>query len=188
VARRSPWRLACQAADRAGDVITSSRQHQVNRPMAEPDGTGTSISGQFPTDALRAFDGVRYLNLETYRGNGVGVRTPVWFATGPKDSPGFGVAKYYIYTTADSGKVRRVRRNGVVRIAPCDIRGNVTGPWINAIARPVTGTEFELGMRLLDRKYFPWKQILNLSARLFRRRERIVLAIQPAPTDPPPAS
>jgi PPOX class probable F420-dependent enzyme len=136
---------------------------------------------------LGVFDTERYLNLETYRRDGIGVRTPVWFAAGPKGFPGFGVAKLYVYTTADAGKVKRVRRDGVVRIAPCDMRGNVTGPWVNATAEPVTGAEFELGMRLLDRKYFPWKQFLNLSARLFRRRERVVLAIQPAPTDASPA-
>jgi PPOX class probable F420-dependent enzyme len=132
------------------------------------------------------FDDTRYLSLESYRVNGAGVRTPVWFAAGPKDLSGSGVPKLYIYSTADAGKVKRVRRNGVVRIAPCDVRGKITGPWIDARAELVTGTESELGMRLLDRNYFPWKQLLNLSAHLFRRRERVVLAIQPAPTDPPP--
>jgi hypothetical protein len=131
------------------------------------------------SDALSVFDDERYLNLESFRRNGTGVRTPVWFASGPKDVSGPGVPKLYVYTTADSGKVKRVRRNGAVRIAPCDIRGRVTGAWINALAEPVTGAEFELGMRLLDRKYFPWKQILNLSSMLFRRRDRIVMAIQP---------
>jgi PPOX class probable F420-dependent enzyme len=140
------------------------------------------------TDAFSVFDEKRYLNLETYRVNGIGVRTPVWFAADPKDFSRSGGPKVYVYTTADSGKVKRVRRNGVVRIAPCDMRGNVTGPWINALAELVTGAEYERGMRLLDRKYFPWKQFLNLSALLFRRRERVVLAIQPALRDSPPAN
>jgi hypothetical protein len=38
-------------------------------------------------------------------------------------------------------------------------------------------------MCLLDRKYFPWKQMLNLSALLFRRHEHVVLAIHPAESD-----
>jgi hypothetical protein len=60
------------------------------------------------------------------------------------------------------------------------MRGTVTAPWTDALAEVVTGEEFELGMRLLDRKYFPWSQLLNLSAMLFRRRGRIVLAIRVA--------
>jgi hypothetical protein len=30
----------------------------------------------------------KYLNLETYRKSGKGVRTPVWFAAAPMDTPG----------------------------------------------------------------------------------------------------
>jgi hypothetical protein len=31
-------------------------------------------------DAVAQFAGAKYLNLETFRGTGTGVRTPVWFA------------------------------------------------------------------------------------------------------------
>jgi hypothetical protein len=31
-------------------------------------------------DAVRQFAGAKYLNLETFRRTGIGVRTPVWFA------------------------------------------------------------------------------------------------------------
>ena len=134
-------------------------------------------------DALRVLNDARYMNLETYRGNGAGVRTPVWFAALPAASSDRGIPKYYVYAEANSGKAKRVRRSGFVRIAACDMRGTITGPWTNAFARIVIGEEFQLGMRLLDRKYVPWKQLLNLSAMLFRRRERVVLAIQPIPTD-----
>jgi PPOX class probable F420-dependent enzyme len=129
--------------------------------------------------ALSGFEHERYLNLETYRRTGEAVQTPVWFAAAPPVAPGAGIAKLYIYSTADSGKVKRVRRNGAARIAPCDMRGTVTGPWIDAVVAVVDREEFKLGMRLLDRKYFPWKQLLNLSAMLFRRRERVVFAIRP---------
>jgi hypothetical protein len=33
-----------------------------------------------------ALDGKKYLNLETYRKSGKGVRTPVWFALTPADA------------------------------------------------------------------------------------------------------
>jgi PPOX class probable F420-dependent enzyme len=142
-------------------------------------------------DIVETVMNAKYLNLETYRRNGAAVRTPVWFAAAPAVAPGAAVPKFYIYSTADSGKVKRVRRNGAARFAPCDISGNVTGPWTDAVAEIVAGEEFRLGMRLLDRKYFPRKQILNLLA-LFRRRERVVLAIRPVatkrPSDDSPAS
>jgi hypothetical protein len=124
--------------------------------------------------ALSQFENERYLNLETYRRNGDGVRTPVWFAAAPG-----GVAKLYIYAIADSGKVKRVRRNGAARIAPCDMRGTVTGAWVDVAVHVVDSEEFKLGMRLLDRKYFPWKQLLKLGAML-SRRPRVVLAISAA--------
>jgi hypothetical protein len=118
---------------------------------------------------MRGFEGQKYLSLETYRRNGVGVRTPVWFAEADK---------IYVYSTADSGKAKRIRRNSAARIAPCDARGNVTGDWIDVVAEFVSGAEYAMAMRLLDRKYFPWKQLLNFSAMLFRRRERVVIAIR----------
>jgi PPOX class probable F420-dependent enzyme len=118
---------------------------------------------------MRGLENGKYLNLETYRRNGVGVRTPVWFAA---------AEKLYVYATADSGKAKRIRRNSAARIAPCDVRGNVTGPWTDAVVEFVTGDEYAMAMRLLDRKYFPWKFLLNVSAMLFRRRERVVIAIR----------
>jgi PPOX class probable F420-dependent enzyme len=122
-----------------------------------------------------ALEGKRYLSLETFRQNGGGVRTPVWFAAAEADGP-----KLYVYTTADSGKAKRLRRTGAVRIAPCDARGNITGAWTAAQAAIVGGNEFSAGMRLLNRKYRPWKQILDLSVLLFPRHQRVMIAIRPA--------
>jgi PPOX class probable F420-dependent enzyme len=150
----------------------------VNSPEKESDQQRLNAS-----DSLGALRGAKYLSLESFRRDGAGVRTPVWFAAGSGDFPNSDNRKLYVYTTADSGKAKRIRRRGSVRIAACDVRGRVTGPWTDALAEVVTGEEFELGMRLLDRKYFPWKQLLNLSAMLFNRRGRIVLAIQPVETD-----
>jgi PPOX class probable F420-dependent enzyme len=126
---------------------------------------------------LEEFKGKKYLTLETYRKSGAGVRTPVWFAAAPE---GAGGPKLYVYSTADSGKAKRIRRMGVVKIAPCDARGKVTGPWVEAHAAIVGGEEFDLGMRLLDRKYWPWKQLLNLTSRLFAQHQRVMIAIQAA--------
>jgi uncharacterized protein len=136
---------------------------------------------------LAALEGKRYLSLETYRKSGTGVRTPVWFAVKPTNAPVSNPRKLYVYTATDSGKAKRIRQNGVVKIAPCDARGNVLGQWIHAHAEIVSGEEFGRGMGLINRKYRPWKQILDLSALLFRRHERIMLAIRPVLTRPDPS-
>ena len=124
-------------------------------------------------DALRA---KRYLSLETYRRSGKGVRTPVWFAVAPAAADG---PKFYVYTTADSGKAKRLRRTSVARIAPCNARGKVTGGWLVARAEIVGGAEFSRGMTLINRKYWPWKQILDLASMLFPRHRRVMIAIRP---------
>jgi PPOX class probable F420-dependent enzyme len=121
------------------------------------------------------FGNEKYLSLETYRKNGLGVRTPVWFAAGPADPGG---TILYVYSTADSGKAKRIRRSDAVKIAPCTARGTVTGAWVEARASIVGREEFERGMRLLNRKYWPVKQILDLSVMLFPRHERVIIAIR----------
>jgi len=50
--------------------------------------------------------------------------------------------------------------------------------FFDAFAEVASAEEFELGMRLLDKKYLPWKQLLNISAMLFRRLKRIVIVIR----------
>ncbi len=125
-----------------------------------------------------AFRDHKYLSLETFKKNGEGVKTPVWFAADPRaDLSGDG-ARLYIYTIGNTGKVKRIHNNPRVRIAPCTIRGELLGEWFDAIAGIVTGEEARYGMRLLNLKYFPWKQLLGFVA-LFSRRERIVMAIRP---------
>ena len=123
-----------------------------------------------------SFQGHKYLNLETFRKNGQAVRTPVWFASEPAE----GVPQtLYVYSTADSGKAKRIRNNSRVRVAPCDARGKLRGDWIEARAEIVTGDEAARGMRLVNQKYFPWKQLLAFFAS-FSRHARVVFAIRPA--------
>jgi PPOX class probable F420-dependent enzyme len=123
------------------------------------------------------FEGKKYLSLETYRKSGVAVRTPVWFAAAPEDNAD---PKLYVYSAADSGKAKRLRRNGKIRIAPCDIRGNVTGGWIDARATIVGAAEFSRAMPLLNSKYWPWKGLLDFFMRFRPGDRRIVIAIQMA--------
>ncbi len=114
------------------------------------------------------FSGHKYLNLETYRRNGTPVATPVWFA----EERGV----FYIYSLAGAGKVKRIRNNPQVRIAPCDIRGKPRGEWAKARARIASPEEARRAHQLLNRKY-PLKRLFDL-ARRFSPKERVVIAIE----------
>ena len=120
-------------------------------------------------DKVAGFAGQKYLSLETVRKNGQVVATPVWFA----ESGGV----LYVYSLAESGKVKRIRNNSRVRVAPCDMRGNLKGGWVAGTARLLEGEEARRGDDLLNRKYGWQRRILNLFARV-RPRPRSYIAIR----------
>lgn len=124
--------------------------------------------------AFSTLEGKKYISLETFKKNGAGVRTPVWFAADPAST-----SKLFIYTIDNTGKVKRIRNNGRVRVAPCDMRGKVQGDWVDARAQIVTGPEAMQGTRLLNKKYWPAKQIMAFFA-MFSPRKRVIIAISPA--------
>jgi PPOX class probable F420-dependent enzyme len=131
-------------------------------------------------DAIGQFAKARYLSLETFRKTGAGVRTPVWFAqdTGSPlraDSSDQG-AIFYLYSAPDAGKLKRIRNNPRVRVAPCDFRGNLRGAWVDARARICEGSETSHGQDLLRRKY-GWMKIAGDFFSRLRGRMQTVFAI-----------
>jgi PPOX class probable F420-dependent enzyme len=124
--------------------------------------------GSVPDLKLAEFDGQKYLSLETFRKNGQGVKTPVWFVRHDD--------AFYVYTLADSGKVKRLRNNPRVRIAVCGMRGDIRGPWRDATAALIEGDERRAADTLLNRKYF-MKRIGNVFS-AFRRRDRAMIKIR----------
>jgi uncharacterized protein len=119
-------------------------------------------------DAIAQFSQAKYLNLETFRKSGVGVRTPVWFAP---DGPVF-----YVYTAPDAGKIKRIRNNPKVRVAPCTFRGEPRGAWIEARALLCSCEEAARGQALLRRKY-GWMKIVGDFFSRLRGRKQAVIAI-----------
>jgi uncharacterized protein len=119
-------------------------------------------------DAAAQFANAKYISVESFRKTGAGVRTPVWFA--PEGNV------FYIYTLPDSGKVKRIRNNPKVRIAPCDIRGNLKGAWFEARARLCDAAEAAKGQQLLRQRYGWMKKLGDFFSRL-RGRTQVVLAI-----------
>jgi PPOX class probable F420-dependent enzyme len=94
----------------------------------------------------------RYVNLETFRKNGIGVQTPVWAAPDGDE--------IVIFTNGDSYKVKRLRRNPKIRIAECGVRGALKGPWQDGTGRIVedeAGKQSALGAL---RKKYGWQMML----------------------------
>lgn len=120
-------------------------------------------------EKLAAFANEKHLNLMTFKRDGTGVPTPVWFA----ESGG----TLYVYSLADAWKVKRVRNNPKVRIAPCDIRGKLKGEWVDGEARIVPNEgEAATAHKLLEKKYGWMKKIGSIWSRL-RNRKHAVIAI-----------
>lgn len=94
------------------------------------------------TPALR---GQKYISLTTFRKSGAAVRTPVWFAEAD--------GKLYLFTNPESGKVKRIRNNPSVRLAPSTMRGKITGSEFQAKARILTGTESDRARDIMKKKY-----------------------------------
>jgi PPOX class probable F420-dependent enzyme len=117
---------------------------------------------------LEGFTHQRYLNLQTYRRTGQPVATPVWFAVDRN--------VIYVYSLAAAGKVKRIRNNPKVRIAPCDARGTLKGAWVEATARIVDEREAAPAHDLLIAKYGWLKRMADLFRKI-RPRPRAVIAI-----------
>jgi PPOX class probable F420-dependent enzyme len=107
---------------------TVQRQAASNRPPAAPP----------------AFPG-KYLSLISFRRDGTGVATPVWFVeTG---------GRLLVETDAASYKVRRIRRDPRVTIAPCTATGRLRGTPVPAWAELLPDTEVARVEQLMARKY-----------------------------------
>jgi uncharacterized protein len=110
--------------------------------------------------------GQRYISLSTFRKNGVAVRTPIWFAEEGD--------KLYFMTNSTMGKCKRIRNNPQVKIAPCTIRGKITGPEFSATARFLGPEEFARARHAVRAKYLlAWLFI-------FRRKTQIYIEITPS--------
>jgi len=102
-----------------------------------------------------------YISLETYRKNGTPVCTPVWFAQ-DESSP-----EIYVTTEATSGKVKRIRNNPSVKLAPSNGSGTPKQEYQAATARIAEdgSAEFIKGANLINKKYGLIKKLFDLISR-----------------------
>ncbi|GGM20194.1 MULTISPECIES: PPOX class F420-dependent oxidoreductase [Micromonospora] len=111
----------------------------------------------------------KYVLLTTFRKDGRAVPTPVW-AVQDGDT-------LAVWTVADSGKVKRIRRSGAVTVAPCDVRGRPHGPETPGRASLCDPADTRRVRQLLKRKYQLLGRLTLLGSRL-RRGENGTVGIR----------
>jgi hypothetical protein len=117
--------------------------------------------------ALEPFQRQKFLNLETFRKSGEGMKTPVWFVQEGET--------LFVRTVANSGKVKRIRNNGNVKIAPCEMDGTLLGDWAPAVAREVKDKETGRRVdRLLGKKYGVQKTMFALASAVQGRKYTVL--------------
>ena len=89
----------------------------------------------------------RFIQLTTYRRSGAGVPTPLWFARNDRGG-------LYMVTHATAGKLKRLRANPRVAVAPCRGQGTPTGPEQEGTARVLSDDERPRAARAISRRYF----------------------------------
>jgi PPOX class probable F420-dependent enzyme len=111
--------------------------------------------------------------LVSFRRDGTPVATPVWAAPGGE--------LFYVRTERSSGKVKRLRRDAHVLIAPCAINGRPLGAPMEASARVLDHLEEELAAeRALAVRYGLGRELFERAMDLLRV-DMCYLELRPQP-------
>ncbi len=123
--------------------------------------------------SFKSIKNEKYVSLETFRKNGEGVKTPVWIVDEGD--------KLFVWTQADSWKAKRIGNNNRVRLAPCDMRGNVSGKWVEGEARILSSPTAEAKVRDQLKKKYGWSfRFFQLMGSFGGQKERVSIELIPA--------
>lgn len=87
----------------------------------------------------------KYVSLTTFKKDGTPVATPLW---GARDGD-----RLLVWTTTDSWKVKRIKRNAKVTVAPCTARGKVEGAVVDGVAEILDAAGTEQARAAIASKY-----------------------------------
>lgn len=87
----------------------------------------------------------KYISLKTYRRNGDGISSPVWFVEEN--------LKFYACTGENTFKARRIKNNSQVQIASSNSSGKTNSEYFDAEAQFLTTDKIESIRRLFRNKY-----------------------------------
>jgi PPOX class probable F420-dependent enzyme len=112
---------------------------------------------------IKQFEKQQYLNIETFRKNGNGVKTPVWFVQDHEE--------LFVWTESSSGKAKRMKNNGHVKIVPSKPDGTPVGEWVAATARVDDSDQAMKHVRaLMGKKYGLMFDMFGLLGKLRRSK------------------
>jgi PPOX class probable F420-dependent enzyme len=127
-------------------MSTQTIEHPVQRPAAH-------LEARFPG---------RFLSVTSFKRDGTGVATPVWFVSDGR--------RLFALTELHSAKVRRMRRDPRVLVASCRAGGKPRHEPVPARADVLTSTaELEYVQKLLLTRYPVSYRLVMLVYRLGRR-------------------
>jgi uncharacterized protein len=131
-------------------------------PPTEPKTVTTTTTLERPlADLKRMFPG-RYLSITSFKRDGTGISTPVWFVCDG--------ARLYAFTDLHSAKIRRMRHNPHVEIASCRPWGKLRQTPVSAHADVLTDTaDLDCVRKLLLARYRISYRVVMFFYRLGRR-------------------
>jgi PPOX class probable F420-dependent enzyme len=104
----------------------------------------------------------RYLSVTSFKRDGTGVATPVWFVSDGR--------RLFAFTDLHSAKVRRIHRDPRVLIASCRVDGKLRRQPVSARAEVLTAdSDLERVQKLLLERYKLSYRVVMLFYRLGRR-------------------
>ena len=138
-------------------MATTAPPREPNVPATDTIEGHTGRTGDL--DAL--FPG-RYLSITSFKRDGTGVATPVWFI-----SDG---TRLYAFTDQHSAKIRRIRRNPQVLVASCWVNGKLRREPVAGRAEVLTAAaDLERVQKLLVARYKLSYRVVMVFYRLARR-------------------
>ena len=137
-----------------GTTATPTNSRATATPTIEP--------GLDRTADLEALFPGRFLSVTSFKRDGTGVATPVWFVSDGK--------RLFAFTDLHSAKIRRLRRNPRVLVASCRPDGKLRRAPVGGRAEVLTATgDLERVRRLLLARYKISYRVVTLFYRLGRR-------------------
>lgn len=155
--------------------ITAATDYVYGR-MRHRDAWSSATAEPLPRE--RGFDslqGHKYCLLTTFRKSGEPIPTPVWF--------GLADGTVYFRTEGAVGKVKRIRNNPRVRVAPCTVRGRPLGPPAEGYARLLGPEDSQRAERAIAANYGLGRRVYEAVGQRLSSIDQVYIEIEPVSPD-----
>lgn len=149
-----------------GDEVAWFEKRGVTNRKDQAAVSETKSANPFPT-----LQGYKNVNLTTFRKSGEPVVTPVWYVVID--------GKLYVRTQVDAGKVKRIRREERILLAPATLAGKALGTDIEARVRILGVGEEELTQKAMKTLASKYRSTPLVNLLVSRGNPHLVLEIMP---------